>query len=95
MSIWGKIAGAGVGMAVGGPLGALVGAVAGHIVIDRALEDHEVVFTIALIALSAKMAKADGEVSDAEIQAFQQVFDIPAEEARNVQRVYQIANQRR
>ncbi len=93
MSIWGKIAGAGVGMAVGGPLGALVGAVAGHIVIDRALEDHEVVFTIALIALSAKMAKADGEVSDAEIQAFQQVFDIPAEEARNVQRVYQIAQQ--
>ncbi|PKP99805.1 MAG: molecular chaperone DjlA, partial [Alphaproteobacteria bacterium HGW-Alphaproteobacteria-12] len=50
MSIWGKIAGAGVGLAVGGPLGALLGAVAGHIVIDRALQDSEVVFTIALIA---------------------------------------------
>ena len=93
MSIWGKIAGAGVGLAVGGPLGALLGAVAGHIVIDRALEDKEVVFTIALIALSAKMAKADGEVNDAEIQAFREIFRVPPGEARNVSRIYRVAQQ--
>ncbi len=93
MSIWGKIAGAGVGLAVGGPLGALLGAVAGHIVIDRALQDSEVVFTIALIALSAKMAKADGEVSDAEIRAFEEAFNIPPGEAKNVARVYKVAQQ--
>lgn len=93
MSIWGKIAGAGVGLAVGGPLGALLGAVAGHVVIDRALEDSEVVFTVALIALSAKMAKADGEVTDSEIRAFEEIFKIPPGEAKNVARVYKVAQQ--
>ena len=93
MSIWGKIAGAGVGLAVGGPLGALLGAVAGHVVIDRALQDSEVVFTVALIALSAKMAKADGEVSDSEIRAFEEIFKIPPGEAKNVARVYKVAQQ--
>lgn len=93
MSIWGKITGAGVGLAVGGPLGALIGAVAGHIVIDRAAQDDDVVFTIALIALSAKMAKADGEVSDSEIAAFEQIFHVPPGERRNVERVYRIAQQ--
>lgn len=93
MSIWGKIAGAGVGLAVGGPLGALVGAVAGHLVIDRALADDEVVFTVALIALSAKMAKADGQVTEAEIRAFEEVLKIPDTERANVNRVYRIAQQ--
>lgn len=93
MSIWGKIAGAGVGLAVGGPLGALVGAVAGHLVIDRAVADNEVVFTVALIALSAKMAKADGQVSDEEIRAFEEVLKVPDAEKANVDRVYRIAQQ--
>ncbi len=93
MSIWGKIAGAGVGLAVGGPLGALVGAVAGHLVIDRALADNEVVFTVALIALSAKMAKADGQVTDDEIRAFEEVLNVPEAEKANVKRVYRIAQQ--
>ncbi|HMM14845.1 MAG TPA: TerB family tellurite resistance protein [Parvibaculum sp.] len=93
MSIWGKIAGAGVGLAVGGPLGALVGAVAGHLVIDRALEDNDVVFTIALIALSAKMARADGQVTDAEIRAFEEVLKVPESERANVKRLYRIAQQ--
>jgi DnaJ like chaperone protein len=93
MSIWGKIAGAGVGLAVGGPFGALLGAVAGHIVIDRAFGDDEVVFTIALIALSAKMARADGQVSDAEIRAFEEVLHVPPGERENVKRVYKVAQQ--
>jgi len=93
MSIWGKIAGAGVGLAVGGPLGALVGAVAGHLVIDRAVADNEVVFTVALIALSAKMAKADGQVSDVEIRAFEEVLKVPDAEKANVDKVYRIAQQ--
>jgi len=93
MSIWGKIAGAGVGLAVGGPLGALVGAVAGHLVIDRAVADNEVVFTVALIALSAKMAKADGQVSESEIRAFEEVLKVPDAEKANVDRVYRIAQQ--
>ena len=93
MSVVGKIAGAGVGLAFGGPLGALVGVVAGHLLIDRALQDEEVVFTIALIALSAKMARVDGEVMPAEVSAFEEIFKIPANEAQNVKRVYRIAQQ--
>jgi DnaJ like chaperone protein len=93
MSMLGKIAGAGVGLAFGGPLGALLGAVAGHLLIDRALQDDEVVFTIALIALSAKMARVDGQVTPAEFSAFEEIFKIPPSEARNVERVYGIAQQ--
>lgn len=78
---------------MGGPLGALVGAVAGHLVIDRALEDNDVVFTIALVALSAKMARADGQVTDAEIRAFEEVLKVPESERANVKRLYRIAQQ--
>jgi DnaJ like chaperone protein len=96
MGIWGKIIGGAAGFAIGGPLGALLGAVAGHAVdrlrgdIDPALA-RQTTFTIAVIALGAKMAKADGRVTDDEIQAFKQVFQIPPEEERNVARVFDLA----
>ena len=48
-------------------------------------------FTIAVIALSAKMAKADGIVKPEEIQAFNQVFHIPKNEEKNVFRVFNLA----
>ncbi|KPF42434.1 TerB family tellurite resistance protein [Rhizobium sp. G187] len=54
---------------------------------------RRVSFSVAIIALSAKMAKADGIVSDAEVQAFRKVFDFPPEEARNVARLYNLARQ--
>ena len=54
---------------------------------------REVAFSVAMIALSAKMAKADGVVSQAEIAAFQQIFSIPQEEMRNVFRLYDLAKQ--
>ena len=53
---------------------------------------RKVAFSIAMIALSAKMAKADGVVTQDEVRAFQQIFAVPAEEARNVARLYDIAN---
>ncbi len=96
MSIWGKILGGAAGFALGGPLGALIGAAAGHAVDkmretgDGGAEDatKRVAFTIAVIALGAKMAKADGKVTRDEIQAFKRVFRIPPEEAKNVGRVF-------
>ena len=96
MSIWGKILGGAAGFALGGPLGALMGAVAGHAVDKmRASSDGEagdatkrIAFTIAVIALGAKMAKADGTVTRDEIDAFKRVFRIPPEEAKNVGRVF-------
>ena len=54
---------------------------------------RQVAFSVAMIALSAKMAKADGIVSQAEVAAFQQIFSIPPEELRNVFRLYDLAKQ--
>ncbi|WP_427024018.1 TerB family tellurite resistance protein [Aureimonas ureilytica] len=52
-----------------------------------------VAFSVAMIALSAKMAKADGVVSQNEINAFRRIFAIPPEEVRNVFRLYDLARQ--
>ena len=64
-SVWGKIIGGVGGLALGGPIGALIGAVAGHMVDKARAQTGEpddatksVAFTIATIALGAKMAKA-------------------------------------
>ncbi|MEM9331807.1 MAG: DnaJ family molecular chaperone [Pseudomonadota bacterium] len=53
----------------------------------------QVGFSVAMIALSAKMAKADGVVTVDEVRAFQQIFDIPEKEFNNVSRLYNIAKQ--
>jgi DnaJ like chaperone protein len=54
---------------------------------------RKVAFSIAMIALSAKMAKADGVVTQDEVRAFQEIFAIPTNEARNVARLYDLAKQ--
>jgi len=92
MSVWGKVSGAGAGFLVGGPIGALVGAVAGHFLIDQDA-DPGVTFTIAVIALAGKMARADGVVSDAELEAFQRTFRVPPQEEANVRRIFNLARQ--
>jgi len=109
MSIWGKIIGGAAGFALGGPLGALLGGLAGHAADryveseapaiagpgtgdDRAAT-RQIAFTIAVIALSAKMAKSDGIVSALEFSAFQEVFSFAPEEAGNVENVFNLAKQ--
>ncbi len=92
MSVWGKVSGAAAGLMVGGPVGALVGAVAGHFILDREA-DPGVTFTIAVIALAGKMARADGVVTEEEFNVFRQVFLIPPEQEANVRRVYNLARQ--
>jgi DnaJ like chaperone protein len=54
---------------------------------------RRVSFSIAMIALSAKMAKADGVVTQDEVRAFQQMFSVPESETRNVARLYDLAKQ--
>jgi DnaJ like chaperone protein len=55
--------------------------------------EKSLAFTIGMIALSAKMARADGEVTGAELRAFRQIFHVPPEEAANVERVFNLAKQ--
>jgi DnaJ like chaperone protein len=99
MSIWGKIGGAAAGLLAGGPLGAVLGALAGHILVDRPsaasprATDPGVAFTIAMIALGAKMAKADGNATGDEEEAFRQYFRVPPSEEANVRRIFRLARQ--
>jgi DnaJ like chaperone protein len=97
VSIWGKIAGAATGLAIGGPIGALLGGLAGHLAIDRQndeaeqIHEKEVAFSMGVIALGAKMAKADGVVTKDEVSAFKDVFKVPDSEVKNVARLFNLA----
>lgn len=51
-------------------------------------DTRQVAFTTAIIVLSAKMAKADGQITHDEIAAFKEVFKIPPEEMANVGRLW-------
>lgn len=102
MSIWGKLLGGAAGFALGGPLGALIGVAAGHAV-DHFSQEYvrspdaepdatqSIAFTVAVIALSAKMAKADGVVKRTEIDTFRRLFHVPDDELANVGRVFDLA----
>lgn len=53
--------------------------------------ERSVAFTIAVIALGAKMAKADGQVKSVEVAAFREVFHIAPEDEKNAARVFNMA----
>ncbi|RME17750.1 MAG: molecular chaperone DjiA [Alphaproteobacteria bacterium] len=57
----------------------------------RAPPERSVAFAIAVIALGAKMAKADGHVTRNEVAAFREVFTIPKGEEKNAARVFNLA----
>lgn len=52
----------------------------------------EVAFTVALISLSAKMARADGIVTADEVEMFRRVIEIPPGEEKNVERLFDLAH---
>ena len=87
MSFWERIE-AGIAEAKKRTLGALLEALA-----QQKQRRNEATFSIALIALSAKMAKADGVVTDDEIDAFRDYFRFPDKEADKVRMVDQLAQQ--
>ena len=86
MSIWSRMAEAIAALAKGEGL---------SVVFDklRARPDRTVGFAIAVIALGAKMAKADGVVTRDEVIAFREVFLIPRAEEANAARVFNLARQ--
>ncbi len=87
-------------LSFGGPLGALLDRAARCLpsalvrrrdTSRRANPRQSIAFTIAVIALGAKMAKADGTVSRDEVAAFREVFQVPAEEEANLRRFFDLA----
>jgi DnaJ like chaperone protein len=94
--IWGKLGGAGLGLAVGGPLGGLIGGVAGHFLVDRVgapfgPTPRDVIFTTGLVALAAKMAKSDGVVLPSEVEAFGRVVHVEPAAQAGVTRLFDLA----
>jgi len=59
----------------------------------RRAPERSVAFTIAVISLCAKMAKADGLVRPTEVSAFRQVFQIAPEDEAAAARVFNLARQ--
>ena len=98
MSIWGKIIGGTTGFALGGPLGAIIGIIIGGS-FDRSArklsssnqisqQQKQNVFALCIIVLSAKIAKADGQVTKEEIYTFKEKFNIQAEEMSEVSKIF-------
>lgn len=56
-------------------------------------ERDEVAFTIGVIALAAKLAKADGTVTRDEVDAFKRVFPVPRDQEANVGQLFNLAKQ--
>jgi len=88
MSIWTRITEALAALAKGEPL---------SIVFDKLRHDpapdQSIGFTIAVLALGAKMAKADGTVTRDEVTAFRRIFTFPPGEEEHAARVYNLARQ--
>ncbi|MCX7564826.1 molecular chaperone DjiA [Sulfitobacter sp. F26169L] len=84
MSIWTRISEA---------LSALASGESLTVVFDRlrSAPESSVAFTIAVIALGAKMAKADGQVTRDEVTAFREVFRIGDDDAKGAARVFNLA----
>ena len=88
MSIWTRITEALAALVKGEPL---------SVVFDRlrhaSAPEQSVGFTIAVLALGAKMAKADGTVTRDEVTAFRRIFTFPPGEEDHAARVYNLANE--
>lgn len=89
MSLWTRIADALSALSAGEPLSAVFDRLRG----TSTPPDQSVGFTIAVIALGAKMAKADGQVTRDEVATFRRIFTIDEAEEQNAARVFNLARQ--
>jgi DnaJ like chaperone protein len=88
MSIWIRITEAVAALVKGEPL---------SMVFDRmrngSAPEQSIGFTIAVLALGAKMAKADGSVTRDEVTAFRHIFTFPEGEEAHAAHVFNLARQ--
>ena len=101
MSIWGSLIGGMVGFSLGGPFGMLLGSLIGG-KISRARASGggfgsfgkpQQIFALSLIVLSAKLSKADGQVSKEELIAVRDKLKIPENEIEQVGKIFNKAKQ--
>ena len=102
MSIWGSLIGGMVGFSLGGPFGMLLGSLIGG-KISRARSGRtgnfgafaqpQQIFALSLIVLSAKLSKADGQVSKEELIAVRDKLKIPENEIEQVGKIFNKAKQ--
>ena len=101
MSIWGSLIGGMVGLSLGGPFGMLLGSLIGG-KISRARSRNanfgsfaqpQQIFALSLIVLSAKLSKADGQVSKEELVAVRDKLKIPDNEIEQVGKIFNKAKE--
>jgi DnaJ like chaperone protein len=95
MSIWRRLAAATTDASIGSQIGALLGGGAVRDAGNRhkipEAPDNEVPFTVGVIMLGAKMAKADGSVTSDEVTAFKEAFKVSPAEMRHAAPVFNFA----
>jgi len=100
MAIWGSLIGGMIGFSLGGPFGMLLGSLIGG-KISRAksragfgsFAQRQQIFALSLIVLSAKLSKADGQVSKEELIAVKDKLRIPENELDQVGKIFNKAKE--
>jgi len=100
MTIWGSLIGGMIGFSLGGPFGMLLGSLLGG-KISRArprgnfgaFAQPQQIFALSLIVLSAKLSKADGNVSREELVAVKDKLKIPENEIDQVGKIFNKAKE--
>ena len=100
MSIWGNLVGGFIGFSFAGPIGALIGSIIGGKIssarrggFQQSFAQSQQIFAISLVILTAKLAKADGQVSKEELIAIKDKLKIPDHEIDQVGKIFNKAKE--
>ena len=100
MAIWGSLIGGMIGFSLGGPFGMLLGSLIGGKMSRarsgggfRTFAQPQQIFALSLIVLSAKLSKADGQVSKEELIAVKDKLKIPDNELDQVGKIFNKAKE--
>ena len=100
MSIWGNLVGGFIGFSFAGPIGALIGSIIGGKIssarrggFQQNFAQSQQIFAISLVILTAKLAKADGQVSKEELIAIKEKLKVPDHEIDQVGKIFNKAKE--
>jgi DnaJ like chaperone protein len=100
MSIWGNLIGGYLGFSIAGPIGALIGSIIGgkissarKVKFQQGVAHQQKIFAVSLVILTAKLAKADGQVSKEELIAIKKKLKVPDHEIDQVGKIFNKAKE--